>query len=281
VLVYVFYVFQPAPVSFQRLDQARLESSTLSTEYAPLKSRYDTAFESRKNAAERLVASTSDAEAASASRDFGDAQRQLDGTRRDAATLAASAGGSGASDTNYIFLTFVTQQLPAGVVGLILAVVFGATMTSISGEMSALATVSVVDVYRRHVRPHGSDHHYLFASRLATAFWGIYAIVCAQFIKGIGSLVEAVNVLGSLFYGGMLGVFVLAFFFKRVTARGALVGVVVGQAVIFACWKYTNLAFLWYNVIGCAVVVVTAVIVSAVAPDVTAAKSKVAPIESE
>ena len=281
VLVYVFYVFQPAPVSFQRLDQARLESSTLSTEYAPLKSRYDTAFESRKNAAERLVVSTSEAEAEAATREFGDAQRQLDGARRDAARLAASAGGSGASDTNYIFLTFVTQHLPAGVVGLILAVVFGATMTSISGEMSALATVSVVDVYRRHVRAHGSDHHYLFASRLATAFWGIYAIVCAQFIKGIGSLVEAVNVLGSLFYGGMLGVFVLAFFFKRVTSRGALAGVLVGQLVIFACWKYTALAFLWYNVIGCAVVVVVAVIVSAVAPGVPLAKSAVAAGEPE
>ena len=281
VLVYVFYVFQPAPVSFQRLDQARLESSALSTEYAPVKSRYDTAFESRKNAAERLVASTSDAEAAAARRDFGDAQRLLDGARRDAARLAASAGGSGASDTNYIFLSFVTQQLPAGVVGLILAVVFGATMTSISGEMSALATVSVVDVYRRHVKAHGSDHHYLFASRLATAFWGIYAIVFAQFIKGVGSLVEAVNVLGSLFYGGMLGVFVLAFFFKRVTSRGALVGVVVGQVVIFACWKFTALAFLWYNVIGCAVVVVTGVVVSALGSEVPLAKSKVARIESE
>jgi Na+/proline symporter len=147
--------------------------------------------------------------------------------------------------------------------------------------MSALATVSVVEVYRRHVRVHGSDHHYLFASRLATAFWGIYAIVCAQFIKGIGSLVEAVNVLGSLFYGGMLGVFVLAFFFKRVTSRGALVGVVVGQFVIFACWKYTALAFLWYNVIGCAVVVVTAVIVSALAPEVPLAKSTVAASQPE
>jgi Na+/proline symporter len=147
--------------------------------------------------------------------------------------------------------------------------------------MSALATVSVVDVYRRHVRTHGSDHHYLFASRLATVFWGIYAIVFAQFIKGVGSLVEAVNVLGSLFYGGMLGVFVLAFFFKRVTARGALVGVVVGQLVIFACWKFTALAFLWYNVIGCVVVVVTAVVVSALVAEAPVAKSKVAPIESE
>jgi Na+/proline symporter len=125
--------------------------------------------------------------------------------------------------------------------------------------------VTVVDIYQRHVRVGATDHHYLTASRLATAFWGMYAIVCAQFIKGIGSLVEAVNVLGSLFYGGMLGVFVLAFFFKRVTARGAFYGVIVGQIVIFACWKYTALAFLWFNVLGCVVVVVTGVALSTIA----------------
>ena len=130
--------------------------------------------------------------------------------------------------------------MPAGLVGLVLAVVFGATMTSLSAEMSALATVTVVDIYQRHVRTDATDHQYLTASRVATVFWGVYAIVCAQFIKGMGSLIEAVNVLGSLFYGGMLGVFVLAFFFPRVTARGALYGVLVGQVVIFACWKYTG-----------------------------------------
>ena len=138
--------------------------------------------------------------------------------RRDWRGLRAARG---ASDTNYIFLTFVTQHLPAGLVGLVLAVIFGATMTSLSAEMSALATVTVVDIYQRHVRTDATDHQYLTASRVATVFWGVYAIVCAQFIKGMGSLVEAVNVLGSLFYGGMLGVFVLAFFFPRVTARGA------------------------------------------------------------
>jgi SSS family transporter len=281
VLVYVFYVFQPAPMNFQRVDEARLESPAVAAQAAPIKSRYDSAFEARKGAAERLVASTSGADTAAAQHDFTTAQGDLDAARRDAAKLAASAGGSGASDTNYVFLTFVTQHLPMGVVGLVLAVVFGATMTAASAEMSALATVSIVDVYHRHVHGDKSEHHYLKATRLATAFWGLYAIIGAQFIKGIGSLVEAVNVLGSLFYGGMLGVFVLAFFFRQCTARGAFAGVVFGQLVIFGCWKYTSLAFLWYNVIGCVVVVATALVVSAVVPEVTPAKSRVASIESE
>ena len=263
VLVFVFYVFTPPPVLFQPLDQARLEAADLGPRYATLKQRYDAAFSARQRAADRLLALPDEKTLAEpAAEALREANRALEQVRRDAAGLARSSGGTGASDTNYIFLTFVTQHLPAGLVGLVLAVVFGATMTSLSAEMSALATVTVVDIYQRHVRTDATDHHYLTASRVATVFWGVYAIVCAQFIKGMGSLVEAVNVLGSLFYGGMLGVFMLAFFFPRATARGALYGVLVGQIVIFGCWKYTGLAFLWYNVLGCVVVVLTGLALS-------------------
>ena len=232
------------------------------------KERYDEAFSARQRAADRLLAlpdgNTPGTTAETPAEAFREANRALEQVRRNAAGLARSSGGTGASDTNYIFLTFVTQHLPAGLVGLVLAVIFGATMTSLSAEMSALATVTVVDIYQRHVRTDATDHQYLTASRVATVFWGVYAIVCAQFIKGMGSLIEAVNVLGSVFYGGMLGVFVLAFFFPRVTARGALYGVLVGQVIIFACWKYTGLAFLWYNVLGCVVVVLTGIALSAI-----------------
>jgi Na+/proline symporter len=129
--------------------------------------------------------------------------------------------------------------------------------------LNALASVSVVDIYKRHVRMSATDHHYLNVSRAATLFWGGYAVWSAQFAKGLGSLVEAVNVLGSLFYGGMLGIFVLAFFFPRVGARGGFYGVLAGEAVILACWYFTSIAFLWYNVIGCVVVVLTGTLISA------------------
>ena len=262
VMVFVFYLFQQPPLLFQRLEQARLESPELQRDYAPLKERFDSAFEARKAAAARVLAD-SDADSGAAAEAFRAANGKVEEVHREAIALARASGGSGGSDTNYIFLTFVTTHLPAGLVGLVLAVVFGATMTAISAEMSALATVSVVDIYQRHIRRTGSDRHYLGASRLATAFWGVYAIVCAQFIKGLGSLIEAVNVLGSLFYGAMLGIFVLAFFCRGVTARGAFAGVVVGEIVVLACWKYTSLAFLWYNVIGCVAVVAVAYLVSA------------------
>jgi len=258
VMVFVFYLFQQPPLLFQRLEQTRLESPELAGAYAPIKERYDRAFAARKEAAAGILADSGTSAGDPAASAFVAANHDLENVRREAIALARASGGSGGSDTNYIFLTFVTEHLPAGLVGLVLAVVFGATMTAISAEMSALATVSMVDIYQRHIRKTGSDHHYLTVSRLMTALWGVYAIVCAQFIKGLGSLIEAVNVLGSLFYGSMLGIFVLAFFCRSVTAPAAFGGVLIGQAVVLACWKFTNLAFLWFNVLGCVVVVIAA-----------------------
>jgi Na+/proline symporter len=173
-----------------------------------------------------------------------------------------AGGEKGFTDTNYIFLSFVTRYLPAGVVGLLIAVIFAAAMSSSSGEVNSLATVTVIDVYRRHVHPNASDHHYLWVSRLATAFWAGYAVFFAQYAKKLGSLIEAVNLLGSLFYGSLLGVFVLAFWFRRVSGTGAFLGMLAGEAAIFWAFWFTGISFLWYNVIGCVVVILTGLVVS-------------------
>src|SRR5262249_49084403 len=164
------------------------------------------------------------------------------------------------------------HYLPVGVVGLVVAVIFTAAMSAISGEINSLATVSVIDIYKRHWAPNAADVHYLNASRMATVFWGLYAVGFASFASGFGALIEAVNQVGSLFYGGMLGVFVLAFFVKRTTANGAFWGVIAGEAAIFAAAKFTNIAFLWYNVIGCVVVVGVAMLVSNFEPAPTTAQ---------
>jgi Na+/proline symporter len=122
--------------------------------------------------------------------------------RKDGAALVEKSSGKRVNDTNYIFLTFVTRYLPAGLVGLVLAMILGATMSSISSEMNALATVSIIDLYKRHARGEESAGHYLTASRWATLGWGCYAVTSAQYVKRMGSLIEAVNLLGSFFYGG-------------------------------------------------------------------------------
>ena len=265
-MVFVFYIYEKPPILFQTAELERIQQPAMRAEYGPVAERYDAAFESRKAAANQLIEARHNGDAGlwqQGLEGYGKAQGELDAARRASVGLIEKAGGpKGLSDTNFIFLTFVTQHLPAGLVGLVLAVIFGATMSSISGEMNSLATVSMVDIYKRHFRNTAPDRHYLNVSRLATVFWGGYAIVTAEFAKGLGSLVEAVNLLGSFFYGGMLGVFVLAFFFPRVRGRGAFYGVLAGEAVIFACYFYTQIAFLWYNVIGCLVVVATGVLLS-------------------
>jgi Na+/proline symporter len=259
-MVFVFYIFEKPPLLFQRAELARIQAPAYGSQYAPVARRYDDAFEARKAAADQLIRAQRSGDAALRHQAIGDFQRaqgEMEIARRQGARLVEAAGGpKSLVDTNYIFLSFVIRYLPAGLVGLVLAVIFGATMASISAEINSLATVSMVDLYRRRLRAHASDRHYLNVTRAATVFWGGYALVTAQFAGRLGSLVEAVNVLGSFFYGGMLGVFVLAFYFKRVGGRGAFYGVLAGEAVIFAAYLFTDIAFLWYNVFGCLVVVV-------------------------
>jgi Na+/proline symporter len=137
-------------------------------------------------------------------------------------------------------------------------------MSSSAGEVNSLATVTVIDVYRRHLRPDATDRHYLWASRLATAFWVGYAVFFAQYARNLGSLVEAVNMLGSLFYGSLLGVFTLAFFFREVSGTGAFIGMLAGETAIFYAYLFTGISFLWYNVIGCLVVIATGILVARV-----------------
>ena len=264
-IVFVFYTFEKPPLLFQpdRLAAAQ----TARAEYSEVARRYDAAFEARKAAAWELIAAKRNGDQAgiqASAQRYREAQRRLDAARADGAALAERISGEQVNDTNYIFLTFVTRYLPAGVVGLIMAMIFAAAMSSISSEINSLATVTVIDLYRRHVKPVASDSHYLKVSRAATVFWGAYAVATAEYGKNLGALIEAVNILGSLFYGGLLGVFVLAFFFKRVGGTAAFLGVIAGEAAIFYAKFFTEVSFLWYNVIGCVIVIAAALAVQRV-----------------
>jgi Na+/proline symporter len=263
-MVFVFYIYQQPPILFDRTEVTRLESPKIQADYGVVAKKYDEAFLKRRAAADGLIGTRQDSALhyEQARVDFGSAQREMDGARREASALIEKAGGKKVNDTNYIFLTFVTKFLPAGLVGLVLAVILGATMSSISSEMNSLATVTFIDIFQRYLWKAAPERHHLFASKAATVFWGVYAVITAQYVKRMGSLIEAVNVLGSFFYGGMLGVFVLACFFPNVRGRGAFWGVLLGEAAVFACWYFTTVAFLWYNVLGCLVVVVSGVLIS-------------------
>jgi Na+/proline symporter len=266
-MVFVFYLFIQPPVLFQRVELARIQSHA---EFEPVANRYSQAFERRRQATLALVEAHHSGDPSAEHRqtaNYRAAQQEIDAARAQAARLVEQTGGEkDFSDTNYIFLSFVTRYLPAGIVGLVIAVIFAATMSASSGEINSLATVTVVDLYRRYVRRTASDHHYVLASRWATLFWGVYAVAFAGWGKHLGPLIVAVNVVGSLFYGSLLGCFVVAFGFRRVGGTAVFIGMLAGEAAIFAAFLYTGISWLWYNLLGCATVVATALIITYLTP---------------
>jgi Na+/proline symporter len=179
------------------------------------------------------------------------------------ALVRQTTGDPSYSDVNYVFPTFITRHMPIGLPGLLIAAILAAAMSTIAGELSSLSTATVIDFYRRFVRAEASDAHFLRVSRLATAFWGIFASVVAVWAAELGSLIEVVNRFGSFFYGSILGVFILAVGFPRATGNGAFIGLLAGMGAVAWAASATDVAFLWHNVIGAVVVVIVGLVVSA------------------
>jgi solute:Na+ symporter, SSS family len=170
------------------------------------------------------------------------------------------------TDVNYVFPTFITTEMPIGLVGLMLAAIFAAAMSASAGELNSLATATIIDFYRRHFVPRASDRHYLRVSKLATFGWGLFACLVAMYAANQGSLIEVVNRYGSFFYGSLLGVFILAILTRRATASGAFWGLIAGMAVVLTVAFTTPIAFLWHNLIGAAVVVAVGLTISTLSP---------------
>jgi solute:Na+ symporter, SSS family len=278
VLVFVFYLFNQPPMLFNRVHADAIERSDRAAEFRGLEAEFSRAFEARRSAAS-AVTSASDAGLAQAEAAFRTANDELRAVRRRAAVLvrevtgdesyAGTLGDTPRADVNYVFPTFVTTALPPGLVGLIIAAIFAAAMSTIAAELNSLATSTVIDIYRRMLKPVASEAHYLTVSKIATAGWGFVACFVAMFAAGLGSLIEVVNRFGSFFYGSLLGVFVLALAFKRVSGTAAFAGLIAGMTAvtIFAFHPATRgVSFLWHNPLGVIVVVVVGLMITAVAP---------------
>jgi Na+/proline symporter len=180
--------------------------------------------------------------------------------------MAAHVTGEPSRDVNYIIPRFVLDHLPLGLAGLFVAGVMAAAMSSIAAELNSLATSTVIDFYRRWVRPEGTDTHFLNVSKLATAVWGLFACVVATYAVSLGSLIEVVNRFGSFFYGSILGVFLLAMI-PRARALGAFVGLIAGMSTVAAVnFGAPTVSFLWHNVIGAVTVVVVGLLLGALVP---------------
>jgi solute:Na+ symporter, SSS family len=274
VFMFLYYVFHQPPMLFNRERAPEIAQSVRAGEYQALQGQFDRAFAQRRSAALALAAAD-EAERASARDRFRSTTAELRDIRNRAASLVGDVtnapgytertGDTPRPDVNYVFPTFVTTRLPQGLVGLIIAAIFAAAMSATAGELSATSSATVIDIYRRLIRPSESDAHYLLVSRAATAFWGLFACVVAHFAVQLGSLIEVVNRFGSIFYGSLLGVFVLALGFKKANGTGAFVGLLAGlmAVLVFAFHPRTRgVSYLWHNPIGVLVVVVVGMAVS-------------------
>lgn len=265
VLVFCFYLYTPPPMLFNPKYQQELQTGPAAPQYQALESEFAAAFEARRQAAEAVAAADGSAETKAA---FAQADASVKAVRDRALLLVReSTGDSGYADVNYVFPTFVLTQLPVGLVGLMIAAILAAVMSTVAAELNSLSTATIIDFYKRHFRKTASETHYLRASWAATAVWGTFATVVATYASSLGALIVVVNQIGSFFYGSLFGIFVLAIGTKRVGANAAFIALVAGMATVALVGFTTNVSWLWQNVVGTVVVTAVGVALSYVIPE--------------
>jgi Na+/proline symporter len=264
VLMFVFFLFNKGPMLFNPAPRDMVAASARAGEYQGLEGEYDRAFDARKGAAETLAAAeTAGADVTAAREAFVKADKDVRDIRSRATSLVRDVTKNASfADVNYVFPTFVIQHMPIGLVGLLIAAIFAAAMSSIAAELNSLATATVIDVYKRHLKPEATDRHYLNVSKISTGLWGVFVCVMAVYAAELGSLIVVVNRFGSFFYGSLLGVFALAIGTRRTNGNGAFFGLIAGMATVGIAAYYTQVSFLWHNVIGAVAVIVVGVLVS-------------------
>jgi SSS family solute:Na+ symporter len=263
VLVFVFYLFQAPPLLFNPAHERQVREQEPAA-LAAIQQRFDRAVQQQESAARVLAGAggTGDGAVEQAAAAFRQREAEVVAIRNEALELAGRVTGQPTRDVNYIIPRFVLDELPLGLAGIFIAAVMAAAMSSIAAELNSLSTATVIDFYRRWVRPEGSDAHYLLVSKLATGFWGIFACIVATYAVSIGSLIEVVNRFGSFFYGSILGVFLLAMI-PRARGAGAFFGLIAGMAAVATVtFGAPRVSFLWHNVIGAVTVVVVGMLIS-------------------
>jgi len=261
-IVFMFYQFEKPPLYFNEPAYQRAAANGYSQQLAVLQTQFDDVF-TQKRAAIRAVSSASSSDLEN---DRDAAMTRLRGLdaqahelrNRTKAVLEQAGADPKSKESDYVFITFILQQMPHGIVGLLIAVILCATMSATSAILNALGSTTAIDFYRPLIRPDASDHHYVVAAKALTAAWGLIAIGVASFASLVENLIEAGNILGSVFYGSILGLFLAGFFVRRVTGSAVFFAALLAQTLVFVLFATTNIGYLWYNFIGCAAVLIFA-----------------------
>ncbi|MEO5673823.1 MAG: sodium:solute symporter [Chitinophagales bacterium] len=259
-LIFTFYQFNPSPVFFNDKQVEKVMASPQAIEFTVIDNLHDKlSIEKRKNAMAMVdgLKNGNENQVSQSQAALQKVNEQANELRvRAISVIKEASPAADTNDINYIFLTFVLHYLPHGLIGLLIAVVFCAAWNSTTAELNSLASTTVVDIYKRSVRSGESENHYVTASRLATLGWGIFAIGVAELVNKLGSLIEAVNILGSLFYGTILGVFLTAFFLKKVKGNSVFIAAIIAEVMVIILFVSDVVAFLWLNMIGSALVMI-------------------------
>jgi solute:Na+ symporter, SSS family len=264
VLIFVFYQFEPSPLFFN----AALNQYVAQHRSDERLRAYETDYESshaqtNQQLKDWLKARHAGDQAAAATAFAGalTAHQQGEKIREEAAkSLSEISARTTATDADYVFITFILHQLPHGVIGLLVAAFFAAALSSKAAELNALGSSTTVDLYRPIIKRDATDQHSLIATKWFTAFWGLVAIVFALYAHLVENLIQAVNILGSIFYGVMLGLFVVAFFLRPVGGSAVFWSALVSQALIFYLYFTLPISYLWYPLIGAAACVILSVL---------------------
>jgi Na+/proline symporter len=255
VLVFILFQFEKPPLFFNQGELAPLRQGVYAEQLSKLESEYDRVFEKKKEAAlsYSIARKAEDVNGINATKSsMLSYYSQEQDLRKEVKSLLTSVNPSAETkDTDYVFLTFIVSYLPQGLVGLLLAAIICAAMSSTAGELNALASTTVVDFYQATFNPRATDAHLVRVSRIATLIWGLLAISFATFASLFENLIQAVNIVGSLFYGTILGIFVVAFGLRRALAHHVFYAAIISEAGVLLLYVSSNIGFLWFNFIGC------------------------------
>jgi len=259
VLVYVFYLFFQPPVFHNTVLKDRAMQTEEASRIELLEQDYNKLYQTKRQAVDQLVDAihSGNDEAVQLNGDKIREYQKTETVLRDSVKrrIQTALPGAKIQDRDYIFLNFVLSSLPHGLIGLLLAVMFSAAMSSMAGELNALASTTTVDIYKRSLNPNASPGNYLNASRIFTVMWALIAMIFAMLATFAENLIQFVNIVGSLFYGTLLGIFLSAFYIKRIGGTSVFWGGIISQCIIFYCYRFTDIAFLLYNIIGCVAVI--------------------------
>lgn len=267
VLLFVFYHFEAPPLIFNSAEVALVQESDRAADFGALEAEHLRVHGLRRDATlELLEARETGAVTETLRASIAQYDLELRGLRDQSRDVITEVRGTSSNDVNYVFPSYLIEYVPAGVLGLMIAVIFAAAMSSLDSELTALSSATVIDFYKRWWKKDATDEHTLAISRLSTLLWGVFAMAVALRAGQLGSLIEAVNQIGSLFYGSLLGVFLLAFLVKKANGTGAFVGLIAGMLTVLLVSTTTDISWLWYNVVGAGTVVVLGTLVSVVRP---------------